>query len=36
MVTKLIRRSGNHHASEMVAEKDAHARLMRAYTSTAK
>jgi hypothetical protein len=33
---RLVRRTGNHQASEMTIEKDARARLMRAYTSTAK
>lgn len=31
---RLIRRSEQHHATEIVGEKDARAILMRAYTST--
>lgn len=30
----LVRRTGNHKASEMVVEKDARATVLRAYTST--
>lgn len=32
----LIRRSGNHKGSEILAEKDARAKVIRAYTTTAK
>ena len=32
---RLVRRSGQHNASEMVIEKDARAKLLKGYTSTA-
>ena len=30
---ELVRRSGQHHATEMIVEKDARARILRSYTN---